>query len=300
MKRLLLITALTLLSFFGVIMGLRFLGLSQEFEKRKHPLVDEVFSLVAHRGGSLERPENTLASFDHASQLDPRIWLEFDLRLTRDNELVVIHDETVDRTTDGKGRVKDFTLEEIRNLDAGYKFQNEAGEYPYRGKGLRVPTFKEILEKYPGRYKVVEIKDEDETAVEKAVDLIQTHKQWERIILGSFHEKVIRSLRIKNPDWFYATSGNQMQRSLILRELGLLPVASFDGEFVMIPLRMARSPIDVYSRDLHDELRRQAREVFIWVINDEKSMRELLDKGVDGLITDKPSQLLEILRERGQ
>ena len=114
--------------------------------------------LVAHRGGSLIAPENTLVAFRSAVETWWADMLEMDAHLTRDGQVVVIHDPTVDRTTDGTGRVADLTLREIQALDAGYRFLDGAGAYPFRGKGAVVPTLEEVLVAFPNVWVNVECK----------------------------------------------------------------------------------------------------------------------------------------------
>ena len=101
--------------------------------------------LVAHRGGSRLAPENTLEAFRDAVERWRADMLEMDVRLTRDGEVVVIHDETVDRTTDGTGPVRSYTLEELQRLDAAHRFVDPRGEASFRGKGVRIPRFEDVL-----------------------------------------------------------------------------------------------------------------------------------------------------------
>ncbi len=99
---------------------------------------------IAHQGGRGLWPENTLYAFDHAKDLGVDV-LEMDLRATFDGEIVVMHDATIDATTEGSGRVDEMSLAEIRELDAGYRFKDASGAFPHRGAGLTVPTIEEVL-----------------------------------------------------------------------------------------------------------------------------------------------------------
>ena len=106
--------------------------------------------LVAHRGGSKLAPENTMAAFRRAVDWWGADMLELDVRLTRDGHVVVIHDATLDRTTDGEGPVAERTLDEIHALDAGYRFEDPDGGRSFRGTGVVVPRFEEVLMAFPG------------------------------------------------------------------------------------------------------------------------------------------------------
>ena len=113
--------------------------------------------VIAHQGGRGLWPENTLYAFDRAIELGVDV-LDMDLRITADGELVVMHDASVERTTDGSGRVDSMTLAEIRKLDAGYGFA-DAGEFPHRDRGLKVPTLDEVLSKFPESRFIIEMKE---------------------------------------------------------------------------------------------------------------------------------------------
>ncbi|MEM6732078.1 MAG: glycerophosphodiester phosphodiesterase family protein, partial [Myxococcota bacterium] len=112
---------------------------------------------MAHRGGATLWPENTSLAFENCVALGVDV-LELDVHATRDGELVVIHDARVDRTTDGEGRVVDYTLDELRELDAAYRFQDASGHYPHRGTGVRVPRLAELFERFPDSRFNIEMK----------------------------------------------------------------------------------------------------------------------------------------------
>jgi len=116
--------------------------------------------IFAHRGASGAVPENTIEAFETALREGAEI-LELDVHGTRDGHVVVIHDATLERTTDGSGPVREHTLEEILRLDAGYRFESEPGEYPFRGKGLRIPTLADVLERFPDTPLNIEVKQLD-------------------------------------------------------------------------------------------------------------------------------------------
>src|SRR5215212_7629564 len=125
---------------------------------RRRPVGGEWPVNLAHRGASDIAPENTIEAFRLAVEAGAG-GLELDVHITRDGRLVVIHDATVDRTTGGTGAVSGMTIDELRGLDAGYKFSPEAGPTrPYRGRGVRVPTLDEVLEEFPGVAVNIDIK----------------------------------------------------------------------------------------------------------------------------------------------
>ena len=145
LKSFFILMSVVITAFIIIIMMARYMGLKTEHTWPSHQFQRGPFEIIAHRGGGLEAPENTIPAFDHAAQLFNDIILEMDVHLSKDGHLVVIHDETVDRTTDGKGKVSDLSLAELQKLDAGYHYQDAQGQYTYRRQGLQIPTLKEFL-----------------------------------------------------------------------------------------------------------------------------------------------------------
>ena len=152
---------------------------------------------IAHRGGAAVRPENTLLAFRNALTLGAEA-LEGDLQATRDGVVVVSHDAKVDRTTNGRGYIKEMTFEELRGLDAGYRFTRDGGiTHPYRGEGLQVPTLEEVfsdpvLARTP---MILEIKQQEPVIVDKVLELIQAYEMEDRLVFGSFQQICLEEVR---------------------------------------------------------------------------------------------------------
>ena len=138
-----------------------------------HPFVREGgVEVIAHRGGWGLWPENTLFAFQNAVDLGVDM-LELDIRGTKDGHIVVFHDSRLRRTTNGTGRVNEFTLEELKKLDAGYQWSPDDGKtFPFRGKGIVIPTLKEVFESFPEMRISIEIKDREPQMVTSFIDVI--------------------------------------------------------------------------------------------------------------------------------
>jgi len=151
---------------------------------------------IAHRGGAKIAPENTLVGFRRALEAGAGV-LELDVHLTVDEHLVVIHDDTVDRTTNGTGRVCEMTLSEVKNLDAGYEYPPYGGiPHPYRNKGVTVPTLEEVYRAFPDVPINVEIKAEGRSGTEEAVwRVIKEAGAAKRTLVVSQDNGVIRRFR---------------------------------------------------------------------------------------------------------
>ena len=141
-----------------------------------HPYFDATgFQVIAHRGGSGLGPENTLAAFRRSLAAGADV-LEMDVRTTADGHLVVLHDATVDRTTDGRGAVKEMTLAQIKALDAGYRWTADQGRsFPFRGRGITVPTFSEVLETFAETPMIAEIKEKRPEVSQSVCEMLRRH-----------------------------------------------------------------------------------------------------------------------------
>ncbi|MBT9555827.1 MAG: glycerophosphodiester phosphodiesterase, partial [Myxococcales bacterium] len=243
--------------------------------------------VVAHRGGARLRPEHTLAAYDHAIAIGADV-IELDLRVSADGVVVVIHDDTVDRTTDGEGAVIALSFESLQALDAGYRFDSGA----YRGQGLRIPSFEEILVRYPGVCMSLELKTDSLSAAGAVVDLIDASDAGDSVLLVSFAAEPLEFVRARHPEW---VTGMNLSESL---ELGMLDDAGFAKW--QTSASVWQPPFAVV--DAASMARANARGLIAqpWTVNDSADMTRLLALGVDGIITDDPVKLLLWLEVNGR
>ncbi len=257
-----------------------------------HPFFAGAPQLIAHRGGAALAPENTMAAFRCALDEWDADMLEMDVRLTSDGRVVVIHDETVDRTTDGTGRIRDMTWAEARELDAGFRFPGTNGGTPWRGRGVRLPLFEEVLEAFPGARMIVEPK-----AAETAgplVRLIRAAGAERRVLVGAEFEDTRSGARGYSGPW--GASRRQVVPFWVLQLLGAAgrwhaPAA--DG--FQLPERSGR--LRVVTPALLRAARAVNMPVYVWTVDDPADMRRLLDWGTDGIMTDRPDLLAGVLTE---
>ncbi|MDH4570106.1 glycerophosphodiester phosphodiesterase [Pseudomonas sp. BN414] len=252
-----------------------------------HPLV------IAHRGGRGLWPENTLFAFERAAALKVDM-LEMDVRHTRDGELVVLHDPRVDRTTNGDGKVADLALADVQALDAGYRWSADGGEsYPYRGQGIRIPTFAEVLERFPEQPKVVEIKVPDVGMEEQLCALLDEHQQRQRVLVGSFYERSLKRFRKVCPGVATSAGPTSVRLLVALNWIGLGSLVSPSYQALQIP--ESSGGLQVASDSLMKTALQRGLAVQMWTINEQPAMRHLLDMGANGLITDYPDRALQLL-----
>lgn len=259
-----------------------------------HPFFNSEEALViAHRGGRGLWPENTLYAFEKAAELGVDV-LEMDIHSTSDGGLVAMHDDTVDRTTDGSGPIHDFTLAELKDLDAGYYWTNDDGEtYPFRDQGITVPTLEEIFSSFPDHRLNIEIKQVQPSIVEPFCQMIRDYGREETVLVGSFDAKTVKDFRDACPEVATSTTEPEVRNFFILNTL-------FLGELYQAPAEAFQVP--EYSDDLHivtgrfvSGAKSHNMDVHVWTVNEEEDMQRLLDLGVDGIITDYPDRLLDVV-----
>ncbi|SBT89102.1 glycerophosphoryl diester phosphodiesterase [Streptomyces sp. DI166] len=234
----------------------------------------------AHRGGDADGLENTLFQFRRAVDLGYR-YLETDVHATSDGRLVAFHDATLDRVTDGAGRIADLPWADVRHARV-------AGQEP-------VPLFEELLEEFPEARWNVDVKAEP--ALLPFLELVERANAWDRVCLGSFSEaRVVRAQRLAGPR--LATSyGTRGVLGLRLRSWGL--PAAVRGSAVAAQVPEAQSGVPVVDHRFVRTAHALGLQVHVWTINEEDRMHRLLDLGVDGIMTDHIETLRKVMEDRG-
>ncbi len=258
------------------------------------PAVARRPQFIAHRGGAGLYPENTLYAFRRAVEDWAVDAIELDVHATADGHCVVIHDPTVDRTTDGTGRVADLTLEELRRLDAGHRFTPDGGQtFPYRGQGLRIPTIDEVLADLPANITLIaEVKAR--AAQAPLFEAIRRAGAEQRVVAAGMRD-ADRDLfpRYTGP---ISASVEQIRRFIILYRLRLWRLWRPPVDVVQMPEYWGDRR--VLTPGLVEALHASGLPVHIWTVDETADMERLLDWGVDGILTDRPDRLAAVLVER--
>ena len=248
--------------------------------------------VIAHRGGAGLWPENTLYAFERAAEMGADV-LELDVRSSADGELVVFHDSTIERTTDGAGRVAAKTVAELKRLDAGYHWTRDGGKsFPFRGRGLGVPTLREVFECLPTARFNIEPKDEAPGTVVRLCRLLRERGMNERVVVGSFRQAVIDEFRRACPEVATAAGPAEAGKFLALYQAGL--AASFSPAMQALQIPEYAGGVRVVTPEFVAAARGRNLQVHAWTINDEAVMRRLIEAGVDGIMTDYPDRLLAV------
>lgn len=251
------------------------------------------FMVIAHQGGEELRPSNTMIAYQNAVDLGVDV-LEMDLHSTSDGVLILMHDATVDRTTDGSGAIKEMTLAEIKRLDAGYYWTTNNGTtYPYRGQGITVPTLEEVFTAFPDMLMNIEIKQQEPSIVEAFCQLLTAYDMGDKVLIPSFHPETMTEFREKCPGVATAMTEPEIRLFYGLNLAFLGRLYSPRGEAFQVPEYSGDIQV-VTERFVHGAQRRNIA-VHVWTVDDPADMARFIDMGVDGIITDRPDLLLALL-----
>lgn len=248
-------------------------------------------AVVAHRGGAGLRPENTLLAFDHARDLGVD-GFECDVHLSNDGEPVVIHDATLDRTTDARGPVSARTAAELAQVDAGFQFDPEGG-FPFQARTGGVPRLAELLERYAGLPIIIEIKGNRPDVAERAIAVVREGRAEERVIIAGFSSAAMDAARRLAPELPTSASRDEGRSAIQRSYFWLRPKPTGYRAFLVPFEREGRR----FPRRFVTFARRSRIPVHAWTVNHAVEMRLLASWGVRGLVTDVPDLALQVVRE---
>jgi len=260
---------------------------------------DDYFSrprprLFGHRGAAGVAPENTLASFERAIR-DGAGYLELDVHATRDGVVVVIHDPTLERTTDGAGAVRDLSFRELGEYDAGFRFAADGG-FPFRGRAVRVPALEELLDAFPTIPLNIEIKQHEPAIESGVVALLERKGALARTMLAAESDAIMARIRAVAPQAAtsaaYGEGRDFFERCFAERFDGYAPVA----RALQIPVCVGE--VELVTEASVAAAHRFGLEMHVWTVNDAAEMGRLLDLGVDGVMSDFPQRLVAVERRR--
>ncbi|MDP1570426.1 MAG: glycerophosphodiester phosphodiesterase [Vicinamibacterales bacterium] len=244
--------------------------------------------VFAHRGGAGLAPENTLAAFARglAAGADG---FECDVHLSADGVPVVIHDPTLDRTTDATGPVAGRTAAELARVDAGYRFDAAAGA-PWRGRGVGVPALEQVLTSHPEARVIIEMKLGGPALAEAVARVVRRADAVDRVCVGSFHVPTVAALRAADPAIVSSASAREVQWTLYRSWTRWPAPPATAYRAFQVPERSGR--LRIVSAGFVRQVHREGCVVQVWVVDRPDDAARLLGWGVDGLITDRPDLIV--------
>jgi glycerophosphoryl diester phosphodiesterase len=251
--------------------------------------------VFAHQGAENLWPSNTLFAFQHAAEMGVDV-LDMDMHMTKDGALVLMHDQTVDRTTDGTGAIRDLTLDEIQHLDAGYRFSADEGKtHPYRGQGLTVPTLEELFQTFPDKRFGIEIKQTEPVATaQRFCALIRQYNMQDKVLVSSFRQENMDAFRAECPEVATSATENEVRLFYVFFRLGLSDLLTPGYNSFQVPEESGG--IHLLTPRFVAAAHRRGLAVQPWTINETEDLKRILALGVDGINTDNPDRLFALLK----
>jgi glycerophosphoryl diester phosphodiesterase len=246
--------------------------------------------VFAHRGGCALGPENTIAAFDLglASGADG---LELDVHLSSDGIVVVCHDDTLDRTTDATGPLRTRTAAELAGVDAGCRYRREDGGFPFRARGVGVPTLRDVLHRYPDIPIIVEMKVDSAEMGNSVAAAVREAGARDRVCAAGYGARALAAARAALPGMPTSACHPEV-RLAVYRSMARWPVRDVAYQMYQVPERAGLVPVvsPRFVRHAHSA----GLQVQVWTVDDEAQMVRLLAWGVDGLISNRPDLAVRV------
>lgn len=253
----------------------------------------------AHRGGAALWPENTLVAF-RGGLASGCLWIETDVHMTRDGHIVCFHDDDLERTTNGHGKVWDHTLAQLQALDAGYWFTADGGRsYPFRGQGITIPTLDEVVALDPRARVNLEIKQAQPPMAANLWRAIERLGVHDRVLVASADARLVRAFRNLARGAVASSAGRaEIFAFWLAARAGLHELISLEYDALQVPVRAGM--LEVVNPCFVRAAHARGLAVHVWTIDDAAEMRWLIELGVDGIMTDQPRRLAELIAEAGR
>lgn len=246
---------------------------------------------LAHRGSRKLWPENTFHAFDGAVDLGYQ-YIETDIRVTRDDVVVVFHDATLERTTNGVGAISDWDWKDLQHLDAAYNFTPDGESFPLRGKGVRISRLDDAFSTYPDVHFNIDLKAK--RSEWPVADAIVRMRRMDSVLVGGFIDRRTARFRRITKGRVATSAGSAASAAMYTASrMGRSTTDKFDA--FQLPVATRGMSVD---QKLVDAIHATDSHIHVWTVDDPETMHAMLDLGVDGIVTDRPDVLNEVIEER--
>lgn len=251
--------------------------------------------VAAHRGGKALFPENTLFAYQQTASLWKNCLLEGDIQLTADGVAVLMHDSDVERTTNGQGQVSKKTLKEIKMLDAGFNFTTDGGQtYPYRGKGITVPTLDEVLEAFPTHTFLFEVKPFVDN-IKPIVEPILKRNMTNNVYLASIYPMIIQKIRSEAPQ--IKTCFTTYDAEEFLRVLRNNKWEEYKPPAMMLAINEKMEDYFKITNDDMKKMKEKGIQILVFTVNNPESIKKYLQSEVNWILSDHPDRVAQLEKE---
>jgi glycerophosphoryl diester phosphodiesterase len=256
--------------------------------------------IIAHGGSKKLFPENTMMAFRGSAALKVDA-LEMDVTMTKDEVLVTHHDLTIDRLSNGSGKVIDYTYEELLDFNFGYNFKDVDGNYPYQNDTIPIGKLADVFTEFNDWELMVELKDRGEDgkkAAEVLAEMIETYDLKDNIVVVAFSEEVLSYFHEITDGEILIGTSEEETKDFVFTSLSAMEFL-YRPEATVVAIPTKNSGVNLASKRVINSAHRRNMAVHYWTINEKEEMRHLIEMGADGLITDRPDLMKEVLIEMG-
>ena len=268
-------------------------------QKITHPVLERLSKpvTIAHQGGNKIYPDESLLAFTNAINMGIQV-IEFDIHRTKDGIIVINHDQTIDRLTNGTGLIREMSWVELQQVDGAYNWSPDGLTYPYRDKGIKILSLIEIMDAFPQQLYDIEIKQHDPPLEKDLCDLLRKYGvAADQAIVASFRDETLARFHDICPEVAISLPVNQGTVLYILSRVGLERLLPLDAVVAQLPttfstilgqLELDRRYIEAFAKG--------DRQVWVWTVNDSIEMKRLVKMGAHGIITDRPDILMDFVQ----
>ena len=268
-------------------------------QKITHPVLERLSKpvTIAHQGGNKIYPDESLLAFTNAINMGIQV-IEFDIHRTKDGIIVINHDQTIDRLTNGTGLIREMSWVELQQVDGAYNWSPDGLTYPYRDKGIKILSLIEMMDAFPQQLYDIEIKQHDPPLEKDLCDLLRKYGvAADQAIVASFRDETLARFHDICPEVAISLPVNQGTVLYILSRIGLERLLPLDAVVAQLPttfstklgkLELDRRYIEAFSKG--------DRQVWVWTVNDSIEMKRLVNMGAHGIITDRPDILMDFVQ----
>ncbi|HWW41307.1 glycerophosphodiester phosphodiesterase family protein [Pedobacter sp.] len=258
----------------------------------KSTLLNNDFNIIAYRGGTEEKPENSVAAILHSLRYSPDAIIEIDLQRTKENNVIAFHDFDLERTSNGKGKVCHFTVEELQTLN----LKNADGTL---NSLCKIATLDEIFKTFKGQRFILDIHENNPTLIKKVIAIVESHEQQSNIAIQSIHDVIIDQFRLLKPTWTFIAGTKETKRFIYASKLRMERWVKLKSDIIFLPEKLGKMKI-LTTRALN-ELHR--RKIKVWTcknfdpyenVNSYDEIKRIKGLEVDGIYTDNPEKLIEV------
>ena len=268
-------------------------------QKITHPVLERLSKpvTIAHQGGNKIYPDESLLAFTNAINMGIQV-IEFDIHRTKDGIIVINHDQTIDRLTNGTGLIREMSWVELQQVDGAYNWSPDGLTYPYRDKGIKILSLIEMMDAFPQQLYDIEIKQHDPPLEKDLCDLLRKYGvAADQAIVASFRDETLARFHDICPEVAISLPVTQGTVLYILSRVGLERLLPLDAVVAQLPttfstilgqLELDRRYIEAFAKG--------DRQVWVWTVNDSIEMKRLVKMGAHGIITDRPDILMDFVQ----